>query len=70
MIVYFLCFVFIFLLFRAAPMAYGASQVKVQIRAAAASLCHSSGQCWIHNLLSEARDRTRNLMVTSRIRFC
>ena len=32
-------------------------------------LHHSSQQCWIHNPLSEARDRTRNLMAPSRIRF-
>ena len=33
-------------------------------------LYHSSRQCWILNLLSEARGRTRNLMVTIRIHFC
>ena len=33
-------------------------------------LYHSSRQCWILNPLSEARDRTHNLMVPSRIRFC
>ena len=32
-------------------------------------LHHSSGQRWIPDPLSEARDQTRNLMVTSRIRF-
>ena len=31
-------------------------------------LHHSSGQCKILNPLSEARDQTRNLMVTSRVR--
>ena len=31
---------------------------------------HSSRQCRILNPLSEARDRTRNLMVPSQIRFC
>ena len=31
-------------------------------------LHHSSGQCQILNPLSEARDRTRNLMVPSQIR--
>ena len=30
---------------------------------------HSSRQCWILNPLSEARDRTRILMDTSRICF-
>ena len=33
-------------------------------------LHHSSQQRWILNPLKEARDRTRNLMVPSRIRFC
>ena len=33
-------------------------------------LHHSSWQFRILNLPSEARDRTRNLMVPSRIRFC
>ena len=31
---------------------------------------HSSQQHWVLNPVSEARDQTRNLMVTSRIRFC
>ena len=31
------------------------------------NLHHSSWQCWILNPLIEARDRTRNLMVPSRI---
>ena len=33
-------------------------------------LHHSSWQCWILNLPSEARDRTCNLMVPSRICLC
>ena len=33
-------------------------------------LRHSSQQCRILNPLSEARDRTCNLIVPSRIRFC
>jgi len=33
-------------------------------------LNHSSGKYWILDPLSKARDRTRNLMVPSRIRFC
>ena len=33
-------------------------------------LHHSSRQCQILNLLSEARDQTFNLMVPSRIHFC
>ena len=36
-----------------------------RIRAVAASLCHSSRQCWFLNPLSKARDRTRVLMDTS-----
>ena len=32
-------------------------------------LHHSSGQCWILNPLSETRDRTCNLRVTSQFRF-
>ena len=72
--------VFVFCLFRAAPVAYGASQAGGWIKAAAAGLhhshsnvgsevCpdlhHSSWQCWIPNPLSEARDRTQVLMDTS-----
>jgi len=63
-------------------MAYGGSQAKGRIGATAASLCHShsnadpsqifdlhhsSRQCQILNLPSEARDLTRNLMVPSQI---
>ena len=33
-------------------------------------LHHSSQQCWILNPLSEARDRTRNLMDTRWVRYC
>ena len=59
------------MLFRATPVAYGSSQAQGPIRAAAAvyttatttwdlshicDLYHSSGQCQILNLLSEARD--------------
>ena len=51
-------------------MAYGSSQAWGQIRAAAAGLHHGSRQRQILNPLSEARDRTCNLMDTSRIRFC
>ena len=74
-----------FCFFRAALMAYESSQARGQIRATAAGLhlsiatpdpshvCdlhHSSRQCRILNPLSKARDRTHNLMVPSRIRFC
>ena len=77
---------FIFLLFRAAPMAHGGSQARGPIRAVATSLCHSHSNARseprlqptpqlmatprILNPLSEARDRTCNLMVPRRIRFC
>ena len=33
------------------------------------NLHHSSHLCWILNPLSEAKDRTRNLVVPSQIRF-
>ena len=67
-------------------MAYGGSQARGLIGATAAGLrhshsssgsepClqptpHSSWQCQIHNPLSEARNRTHNLMVPSQICFC
>ena len=65
----------------ATPMAYRGSQARGRIRAVAAGLhqshsnagvCnlhHSSGQCWILNPLSTARDRTPKLMVPSWIHF-
>ena len=72
-----------FCLFRAAPTAHGGSQARHPIRATAAGLqhshshagsephethtTHSSRQCWILNLLSEARDQTCFLMDTGRI---
>ena len=75
----FICFC-LFLLFRAAPKAYGS-----WTGATAASLCHrhnstgsephlwphhSSWQCQIPDPLSEAREETWILMDTSRISFC
>ena len=77
--------VFVFCLFRVVPATYGGSQARGQIGAAAAGLhqshsntrselClrlhHSLWQRPILNPLSEARDRTRNLMVPSWIHFC
>ena len=71
-------------LFRATPLAYGSSQARGQVGAAAASLCHShsnaeskqvcnlhhiSQQCWILNPLSKNRDRTRVLMDTSWVHY-
>ena len=69
-----LCFFFfiffcLFAISWAAPEAYGGSQARGLIRAVAAGLHHSSQQCQIFNPLSEARNRTRNLMVSSQIRF-
>ena len=72
-------------LFRATPAAYGGSQARGRIGAVAAAyttatampdpshICnphHSSRQRRILNPPSEARDRTRNFMVPSRICFC
>ena len=54
--------IFFLLLFRAAPKAYGSSQVRGQIEAIAAGLHHSSQQLGILNPLSEVRDQTRILM--------
>ena len=79
---FFFFFFFFFLLFSAALVAYGGSQARGQIGATSSSLySHSntgskprlqptSQQCQILNPLSEARYRTRNLMVPSQIRFC
>ena len=55
----------IFFFFRATPMAYGSSQARGRIRAAAASLPHNSRQHQILNPLNEVRDRTQVLMDTS-----
>ena len=55
-------FFFFFFFFRAEPVAFGSSHAVGRIRAAAASLYHSSQQCQILNLLCEARDRTYILM--------
>ena len=75
-----------FLLFiRATPEAYGSSQARGLIGATAAGLRHShsnsgsSHTCDLHhssrqhqilNPLSEARDRTRSIMIPSQTRFC
>ena len=75
----------VFCLLRVAPTAYGGSQARDPIRATVVGLHHSHSNTgaeprlppaissWQHqilNPLSEARDRTCNLMVPSRIRFC
>ena len=82
---FFVCLFFVFCHFRGTPAAYGGPQARGPIRAVASGLhqshsmpdlrCmynlhYSSWQCWILNPLSEARDRTRNLMVPSLIHFC
>ena len=73
-----------FLLFRAAPMAYGSSQARGRIGAIGTSPHHShsnvgskpslwpipsSWQCWVPDPLSKARDQTHILTHTSQIRF-
>ena len=58
-------FFFFFLFFKAAPVAYGSSQARGLIGATGADLHQSSRRRQILNPLSEARDRTRNLMVPS-----
>ena len=60
-------FFFFFFLFRAVPETYGGSQARGLIRAVAISLHHSSRQRQILNPLNKARDRSRNLMIPSRI---
>ena len=73
------------LLFRATPVACGGSQAGVKLElqlpayttatamqdpSCACDLHHSSQQCSLLNPVSEARDRTGNLMVPSWIHFC
>ena len=80
----FVCFLLCFLLFRAAPTAYGGSQARGWIGAIAAGPCHShshtgpshvcnlhhsSWQCRVLNPLNKARDQACNFMVTSQICF-
>ena len=73
-------FLFFFLLFRATLVAHGGSQARGQIRAKVACLCHGHSNAgsltyihysfWQHqilNPLSEVRDWTQNLMITSQI---
>ena len=75
-------FFFLFLLFRATPVACGGSQAWGLIGATAASsatamsdlshVCNlhlSLRQHWFFNPLSKARDQTYNLLVPSQIRF-
>ena len=60
----------LFLLFRATPVAYGSCQDRGPIRAVAANLYHSLGQCQILNPLGKASDGTHILMVTSWACYC
>ena len=65
----FIC-LFIYLLSRAAPLAYGCSQAEGPLGAIAAILRHSLRQCQILNPLNKTRDWTHNLMVSSWNCFC
>ena len=58
---------FLFFFFRVTPVAYGSSQARGGIEAAAAHLHQSSWQHQILNPLSEARDQTFILMDTSQV---
>ena len=62
-------FFFFFLLFRVAPAAHVGYQARGPIRATAGGLHHSSRQRGIPNPLSEARARSKNLIVPSGIHF-
>ena len=77
-------FLFVFCLFRAATVAYGSSRAGVESElhllayttatvmqdpSCVCDLRHSSGQCWILNPLSEARDRTLILIDASEFRY-
>ena len=71
------CFVLSFCAFRAAPAAYGGSQARGQIRAAATATRDLSGVCnlhhssWQHRILNpliEAREQTQVIMDASRVR--
>ena len=80
---YFGFFCLFVLLFRASPMAYGNFQARDPNRAAPAGLCHShqedpspdcnlhhnSGQRWVLNPMSKARDQPGILMDTCQIHF-
>ena len=81
----FILFYFILLFFRAEPTAYGSSQARGQIRAAAASLHHSHSNMGsepqmrptpqlmampILSSLNGAKDRTHVLMYTGRFCYC
>ena len=82
---WFFVFVWFCFFFRAIPAAYGSSQVRDSVGAAAGAyttatamqdpshvydLHHSSQQCWILNTLNKARDQTHILMDTSWVCSC
>ena len=82
---FFFSFFFSFFAFQGCAMTYGGSQlgVKLELQLLAyatatampdpshiCDLHQSTHQCRILNLLSKARDRSRNLMDASQIRFC
>ena len=58
-----------FIFFKAAPVAYGRSQARGQVGAAAAGLHRNSQQHQILNPLSEARDGTHLHMDASQMHF-
>ena len=67
--------VYLFLLSRAAPVAYGRSQAIATATATldlsrVCDLHHSSGQCWILHPPSKARDGTCIPMDPSQVRYC
>ena len=68
----FVLFCFVFCFQGRTCTAYGSSQARGLIRATSATYttAHCNTRQWrIHNSLREARDRTHNVMVPSRIRF-
>ena len=61
-------YVLLSFIFGTTPAAYGSSQARSRIRAAAAVLHHSSQQPWILNPLREARGRILTVMDASWVR--
>ena len=72
MSLYLACFfvLLLFLPFRATPAAYGGSQARGPVGAAAAGLHHGHSHTRFLTHWTEARDRIRSLMVVSWIPFC
>ena len=65
--IYCVLLLFFSLFLRAAPMAYGSSWARGQIRAAAAGLYHNHSNARSFNPLSEARNQTCILIDTSQV---